>query len=237
MISNLLENIMRNIYDVPRAISGSSLLKNTHQRGGMFIGTYVGGDEEITGVNTPTEIEIVLVEINSRQSPACSSAGCGLDGFGFIVRPSMGKIFPPDTEAHIVDFYRYLPLICVRISIRSIGDSDFLRDNQNAVRENQDARITLYGNVLNVEHFMSTQDMYAVEEALRVSKVCMLRVSTLSFFIPDLNKRYFCSDFVGKKEHETINGNIAYFFDKQVIQLGYDPKSAEQFAFKLVEVG
>jgi hypothetical protein len=229
--------VMRNISGVPRAISGTPLLKNTHHAGGMFVGSYVGSDgEEITGVNMPTNVEVVLVEANPRQSPSCSTAGCSIEGFGFIVRPSLGKIFASDADPKVVDFYRYLPLICARVSIKSADEWN----PGNGHREGErDARITLFGNVLHVEHFLAQEAIVAVAQSLRRSRICVLHITTLAFFVPDEGSEkcteYFYSDLIGDKRHETINGKASYFFDERIGQLGYDFHAAQQFALNLNE--
>ncbi|GLI92829.1 hypothetical protein LMG27198_18210 [Methylocystis echinoides] len=229
--------IMRNISDVPRPISGTPLLKNTHHAGGMFVGKYVGGDGEgVTGVNMPTKVEIVLVEANPRQSPTCSTAGCSIEGFGFIVRPSIGKIFASDADPKVVDFYRYLPLICARVSIKGADEWRASKDHRDG---GGDARITLFGNVLHVEHFLDPKAIVSVAQSLRMSRICVLQINTLAFLVPDARgekcTEYFYSDLIGDKQHETINGKASYFFDERISQLGYDLRASEQFALNLNE--
>jgi hypothetical protein len=230
----VLVEIMKSIYNAPKAICGLPLLKNTHRRGGMFVGRYVDDNEgRVTGVNAPTSVEIVLVEANLKRSLVCSATGCSIDGFGFIVRPSIGKIFHPDAEANVVNFYRYLPLICARVSIKSIASSTIVADS------GEDARVTLFGNVLHVEHFIGQERMKAVEQSLRTGRICVLQINTHSFLVSSKDDKegsqYFYSDVVGDDAHEITNGNASYFFDQEIGQLGHDLQEAEYFAFKFNE--
>jgi hypothetical protein len=233
----MLVEIMKNIYSVPRAIIGDALLKNTHAPGGMFAGRYVGTDEQVIGVNAPTTVEIVLVETNWKKPPERSVIGPSLEGFGFIIRPGIGKVFPSDTDVRVVDFYRYLPLICARISIRTAGDSTLWTSRKE---DTHDARITVYGNVLHVEHFLTAETFRFIADSLRTSNVCVLQVDTHAFAVgteaDKVATKYFHSDLIGDKMHETINGKIGYFFDEQIGKIGYKLRDAEYFALRWKEL-
>jgi len=220
------QTIMRNLYDVPRTIIGECLYNDKHRPDGVFRGKFlddVNQEAKIEGFNQEIDIDLVMasVHLEKRHTLARVDFFNEIKGFGFILNPRIGKIFGTDASMRVVDFYKYLPLLCSNIRIRSLEHAPLVPAKE---RDDMHSKITVFGNVLNVEIYKPLEEFLRILREFRGHSHCVIRIKTFAYTLAEARlgaQRYLCSDLITDNKYDKLNGHTTLHFDNEIAGLGY----------------
>jgi hypothetical protein len=232
--------LMQRVYNVPRAIIGDCLHNDKHRPDGVFRGKFLDDPDRkaiIEGYNEEIDIDIVVntAHLEKRHTVTRVDFFNEVKGVGFILNPSVGKIFATDADMRVVDFYKYLPLLCVNIRIRSFEHSPEIPARE---RDDMHSKVTVFGSVLSVEIFKTLDELMRISQAFRDHSCCVIRIKTFAYALAGMQlsqTRYICSDLITENKYDKLNGQADFYFDNETSSLGYSATQPGAISYVLRE--